>query len=607
MSYDSRLPQRHIRLLQLHPGQFQDPIHCNLRECHLDDALPYEALSYVWGDPSAQVEIKCQNISVAVNVNLGLALRHLRHADGSRWLWVDAICINQQDLEERADQVKLMRNVYVKAAAVLIWLGEDEDEGCAPALELMNAVCEAYVVQAQASSMTVLELSRAITLSELPPPSIEAVQAMIDSLAVRADAWQHLRKLFSREWFNRTWCVQEAVLATTAVVHVGRVCFPWETLGVTASWLNQQEILTEFALPPVMANVPYYNCFCMFDGIVEDDQLVDILHRFRAFASTDPRDKVYGLLGLVKNGEGDVAVDVDYGETSVSDVYTDLAAAYVELQQNLAILSFVKHRQDLEADLAEGVPSWVPLWSVDTDTAMIYSKHYPYEACGLNDKVKLEPALPKSLSPVGLLFSEVDAASMPMTMSLFSDPHKDRGQPEATPTIISDLWHEVSASDDPITDMLRMAQNLTAGLDKDYRMVNDLEDDERMHFYGDFGAWIAHHLTSRGLDSATFPPQSISSLENDAGSFKIAASRACDQRRVFRTRNGFRGIGPTCMAAGDRIVVLRGGQVPFVLRPSGSAWLFMGECFVAGIMNGETFEDSIDGWARPGERPFHLI
>jgi hypothetical protein len=544
---------------------------------------------------------------VAVNVNLGLALQHLRHATESRWLWVDAICINQQDLEERADQVKLMGDVYVKAAAVLIWLGEDEDEGCAPALALMTAVYDAYVLHAQAKSMTVLELIRAPILAELPPPSVEAVQTMIDSRSVPANAWQHLRKLFSREWFNRTWCVQEAVLATTAVVHMGRVSFPWETLGVMASWLNQQEILTEFALPPIMANVPHYNCVCMFDGTSEDDQLVDILHRFRAFASTDPRDKVYGLLGLVKNVEGDVTVDVDYGDTSVSDVYTDLAAAYVELQQDLTILSFVKHREDLEADLAEGVPSWVPLWTVDTDTAMIYSKHDPYEACGPNDKVQLEPALPKSLSPVGLLFSEVDAASTPMTMSLFGDPQKDDGQPAATPTIISDLWHEVSASDDPMMDVLRMAQNLTAGNDKDYRMVNDLEDDERMNFYGDFGAWLDHHLASRGLESENLSPRSISSPESDAERFKIAASRACDQRRAFRTKNGLRGIGPTSMAAGDHIVVLRGGQVPFVLRPSGSAWLFVGECFVAGIMNGETFEDCIDGWARPEERSFHLI
>jgi hypothetical protein len=108
------LTPRSIRVLAIEPGTFRQTIHCSLKLVQLDEAgsLPYEALSYVWGPPTPAVPIVCNEIQMNVTPNLGAALQRLRYSDLTRILWVNAICINQKDLDERAQQVSIMGDVY---------------------------------------------------------------------------------------------------------------------------------------------------------------------------------------------------------------------------------------------------------------------------------------------------------------------------------------------------------------------------------------------------------------------------------------------------------------------------------------------------------------
>lgn len=86
---------------------------------------PYKALSYVWGSPVGDVPICCGVQELLITENCVAALRKIRHRMKSRMLWVDAICINQQSLDERNHQVALMGDIYSKASEVIIWLGEE--------------------------------------------------------------------------------------------------------------------------------------------------------------------------------------------------------------------------------------------------------------------------------------------------------------------------------------------------------------------------------------------------------------------------------------------------------------------------------------------------
>ncbi|KAF2193115.1 hypothetical protein K469DRAFT_552171, partial [Zopfia rhizophila CBS 207.26] len=96
----------------------------------------YDTLSYVWGDPNSVEEVECNGVLISVTSNLADALRRVRNVEGSNLLWADAICINQQDIEEKSHQVAAMREIYQFSKQTLVWLG-DEDEDTEDALDLL--------------------------------------------------------------------------------------------------------------------------------------------------------------------------------------------------------------------------------------------------------------------------------------------------------------------------------------------------------------------------------------------------------------------------------------------------------------------------------------
>jgi hypothetical protein len=104
-----------IRLLRLKPGNPADRIECELSTVELDEAPPYEAISYVWGDPRTRRRILCNGKKFTCRANLFMALKNVRNHDGVRVLWVDALCINQNDVGERSKQVVLMKEIYGRA------------------------------------------------------------------------------------------------------------------------------------------------------------------------------------------------------------------------------------------------------------------------------------------------------------------------------------------------------------------------------------------------------------------------------------------------------------------------------------------------------------
>jgi Heterokaryon incompatibility protein (HET) len=121
-------PGRNIRMLALEPSRdFNSDIRCRLIERSLDEAQGgYEALSYVWGSQIYDAKITCNDRSFDVTTNCLLALRYLRKRAKVRFLWVDAICIDQSSNAERGHQVELMGEIYKFANNVIIWLGEQQ-------------------------------------------------------------------------------------------------------------------------------------------------------------------------------------------------------------------------------------------------------------------------------------------------------------------------------------------------------------------------------------------------------------------------------------------------------------------------------------------------
>jgi hypothetical protein len=196
-----------IRLLVLLPARRYSGIDCGI-ECkltHVSLSLGprYEALSYTPGPPTNPREIIIDGVEFPVTENLFQALTHLRSRRGPRTIWIDAICINQGDIAERNDQVRLMGSIYARAQKVLVWLGEEADfssEGVSLAQELRDK-----------------RQNRDELIKVLQRPGV-------------AHRFRALWYLLYRDYWNRIWVVQETFFAKEAVVQCGHASITWEDL-----------------------------------------------------------------------------------------------------------------------------------------------------------------------------------------------------------------------------------------------------------------------------------------------------------------------------------------------------------------------------------------
>jgi hypothetical protein len=132
--YEPLPDDQYIRMLTLDPGKPDDPLQGKLEFVHIASSGTYEPLSYVWGEAKRCHQITIRNDKgdgrLKLTDSLHGALRQIRHTDQERRLWADQICINQEDMEERSQQVQFMNMIYKNASEVLVWLGP-ADQGIA--------------------------------------------------------------------------------------------------------------------------------------------------------------------------------------------------------------------------------------------------------------------------------------------------------------------------------------------------------------------------------------------------------------------------------------------------------------------------------------------
>ncbi|KAH8878925.1 HET-domain-containing protein, partial [Thozetella sp. PMI_491] len=202
--YQPLTDDRSIRILTLHPNpDFAAPLECGLCEVSLDPALapPFHALSYVWGTPAGEEPILCNGDVLPVTKNCAEALRYLRQAKEPVDLWVDALCINQQSVEERGQQVPLMGDIYMAAQKVYIFLGP----GSAETRILFR---DMHVL------FWIFRITRAVKLS------LRWQESLISFLGYTGYS-AALARIGLGEWFERIWTLQEFVFARDPVLVSG--------------------------------------------------------------------------------------------------------------------------------------------------------------------------------------------------------------------------------------------------------------------------------------------------------------------------------------------------------------------------------------------------
>ncbi|CAJ2511395.1 Uu.00g070200.m01.CDS01 [Anthostomella pinea] len=296
----------HIRLATLHLGSSADEIRVTLEERPFDepDPLVYEALSYVWGSEADKKRITINNGSLSITRNLYEALGCLRHRTNPRVMWIDAICIDQNSLEERGQQVGRMGDVYRRAKRVVVWLGPEADDSSL-AIDLLADLASKVHVDW-------------VTQSMVPTPLGEHESHLADRyepLPYRQRELDALSHLVFRDWFERLWVVQEVLLANIdTVIACGEK---------TILWTSMRDALLCIFLKFVQSSPKMFDRLEVvrrsFDPAVTCG-LVDLINYTKTQHCSDPRDKIYTLLGIVENSLG---ITPDYTLT-INQVYEDV-------------------------------------------------------------------------------------------------------------------------------------------------------------------------------------------------------------------------------------------------------------------------------------------
>ncbi|GAW16383.1 hypothetical protein ANO14919_058090 [Xylariales sp. No.14919] len=613
-----------IRLIELAPADFSAlPIRCRLVEEKLTPALSYKALSYSWknGDGTPDVAIYCNSKPIYVSANLHAALRRMRAPNAVVRIWVDAICINQQDDAERADQVGMMRDIYRNSSEVLIWLGESGphddmgdwiwDNACIDGESLRGTHDNPNVVQWFGDKRDMSKLKA--YFSSAPGDKrafkfganrcdIFGIFCVLYLLAngVPVDKIWHLRHvnysagivdglnaIMEKAWWQRIWVVQETVVAKEPVVYYGKMCAPWRLLALAAVEYDTSRLRDN--PDGFFASLNSGRSLMQFTRIVMEIEStrrswerlepmvpLTVLRKFRSRLATDPRDKVFAVLGLIrswgteKSGQAMKGITPDY---AIQDdkIFLKTTVLLIMNTRSLAGLAGTLQRNAGQSSM----PSWVTDWScsptvnehIRLSNIQLYSAaEYLVGSVALHGQSILETQ--------GHIIDKVDYVGRTLENGQGRNRtrHTVLEWQESLPTLSEAIDGEYSlqtafwrtlCSDLEFVQYadgsayVREFRRLPGSITKNEAYERWLTVDEQSHRRTSLigGIWV--EPTSGELETES------------KNAFQYLLECASGGRRFFRTAKGYIGTGPVGMKVGDSVAVVLGSRVPFILRDGG--------------------------------------
>lgn len=287
------------RLVRVEPAEKDDdPISCTIVNVAFGDRPEYQALSYMWGDDTDKVKILLNGAEFRVTQNLFDALQFLRRVTDRRPVWIDAISINQADISERNRQLQMMPHIYFRACTVLVWLGKK------------YAKYESADVKGDVE--TGPDPARKTTSDEAIATTDSSTSDCDSSLTPSSDGGdvEFAEEVRTDKYWDRVWIIQEIGKAQAIMVCFGRC----SVMG----WEEFIKIIA-YRAPKERFGGPYRLYEQRKQKYKGGHTLRNLLENHRDASCKDPRDKVYGLVGLAADARG---FPMDYGKREI-DVWTD--------------------------------------------------------------------------------------------------------------------------------------------------------------------------------------------------------------------------------------------------------------------------------------------
>jgi hypothetical protein len=640
-SYKPVVGKEEIRVLRLEPGK-TGGLKGELVHVQLNDNPAYEALSYAWGPPVKPYAITLPNGNLRITESLFTGLIRLRRRGKSRLLWIDQLCINQDDNMEKSQQILLMSRIYSLASRVLVWLGEDEGNGSI-ALRLLEEIGK-------------------MDTSNLPERLVSRAWMRENGLPASGErAWYALLNFWRRPWFRRAWVVQEFVLAKDALMICGDAQLSWKAFTSAHEKMTQYSLLdwgtfedldiqeqkkeafsgammfrfmmeTKHVskLGPSIANVIrsfserdtgleelHIGSWSRIPGVREMvmmlrqmpaeatgpitqmiGQLIEsftsesagfrlplchLLMMFCKSEATNPRDRLFAFLGLAKDGD-DSSLRPNYDE-SVELVFLRYAKHFVRNGDGMKLLYEAAGVSNREIS----IPSWAPDWT-KTDA--------------------LEKRLINLTTVTGSLYKAAADTAPRIRLAddereiVISGGYVDR----VSRTAVHYSWDlDADRSYGLIPRLRNFFKEVDSFFNREpYVTGEPLFEVEWKTLIGNTSGEITLTIPEEYGQQYRDCRQMIEDLSTEGPSPRLFDETNSYLKQLLpiiicyklcETESGLVGMMPLDTMLGDSVYIFTGGALPFILRPVvgfQSKYKVIGGCYIHGIMDGEVVRS--DKW-----------
>lgn len=369
----------HIRLVQLKPGRRNEDVSVQIVPVPFNEAPTYEAISYAWGEVNVTEPVSVNGVKCRIPVNLLAFFRQRQSMPDQSPLWIDALCIDQTNPADKKAQILHMAKIYCRCTQFTIWLGEESET----------------------SALAVNALTR-----------IGKMERVDHFFELKGRARSAIIEFLNRSWWTRVWIVQEVAMAAdpgVARILCGKRELRWLTMARAAFHLKD---IADFHTDADMDVNPLLELTLTLESarhrhndtnIIDGPTLLDLLVQNRDRKASDPRDKVFALLGLLRNHEWQVQIQPDY-HISWAELYRKVVVAEVQTTWSLNVLRYCNPPRDIGLDES----SWAPDWSRVSRRRLLKGPPEHRKYCAAADFVADEAFfLGRTLTTKGLLIDTI--------------------------------------------------------------------------------------------------------------------------------------------------------------------------------------------------------